>query len=177
MFFIIVFSVVILITMISIIATIMVTIKKNKAIKETHIMTTNAKVKENKITKLTKTTSKNKNNRGNTLKFYGYSPNEGIEIESDKAIMYDIDKIVSFAEQMHDNYIYNFFVLENNKGEVIQFLNDGKSETIKLDIPIPEKQGSYEKIIINIEEVKEIVTLFSDGDDILNKYDLSFNIW
>ncbi len=110
---------------------------------------------------------------GKTVKFYADAPDLDVVIPSNAPIDCDYDEICSFIDRIYENGRDNFFVLENEKGIVLQFSNTGRDEDIDVDVPSPENKGSYQGQFKSLSDVKSCVRSYFDNVDIPFNYALT----
>jgi hypothetical protein len=96
------------------------------------------------------------------IQFYCDAPSIGVKIPTNDPIEVDVDEVKKYLSRLLENKTENFFGLDNGN-MVIQFWHDGNTEQIGIDIPVPEKNGSYQALIQGIDKCIEIVEAYFDG--------------
>ena len=96
-----------------------------------------------------------------------------IRIHSNQAQPVTIHDVYDIVDQIYDCVHENFFVLDDGN-QIIQFLNDGKSEDILLEVPDVPRGGNHRKVLHDTYIVKKIVEDYFLGADIAQKYNLDF---
>lgn len=147
------------------------TYKGNKVIE---FQVTDTSCESNNIESKAKYFFQNSQQNGMTVKFYAEASDIDVNIPSTAPIECDYDEICNFVEQIPNITGDNFFSLEKQNGEIIQFSNDGKSDSIEIDIPL-ENGNSYIGELESIQELKNCIMAFFDGENIAEQYGLSIN--
>lgn len=114
---------------------------------------------------------------GKTVRFYASAPSIGVEIPSSDPVDCDYEEICAFVDRIYDNTEDNFFVLEDDKGNCIQFCHSGMDESIELDIPVADEKGSYKGEFTNLKDVKTCIRSFYSGVNIAFDYPVKFETW
>lgn len=114
---------------------------------------------------------------GKTVKFYASAPSIGVEIPIDEQIDCDYDEICTYVDSIYDNTDDNFFVLEDDKGNCIQFFHDGINESLEIDIPVAAEKGSYKGEFSSLRDVKTCIRSFFSGVDVAFNYPVKFEEW
>lgn len=114
---------------------------------------------------------------GKTVKFYASAPSIGVDIPIDEQIDCDYDEICTYVDSIYDNTDDNFFVLEDDKGNCIQFFHDGINESLEIDVPVEAQKGSFKGEFSNLRDVKSCIRSFFSGVDVAFEYPVSFEEW
>ncbi len=126
-----------------------------------------------KTPQTTKYFFQNPKKSGPTVKFYADAPGLDISIPSDEQIDCDYAEVIKFINKLFGSGSDNFFGLEKASGEIIQFSNDGKSQTTEIDIP---QQGGYSHkgMLYTAGEVLDCVRDYFEGAELINRYKLTY---
>lgn len=115
---------------------------------------------------------------GKTVKFYASAPSLGVEIPIEEPILCDYEEVCAFVDRISDSTGDNFFVLEDEGGNCIQFMHDGDgSERLDLDIPVAAEKGSYRGEFSSLKDAKACIRSFYSGVNIAFDYPVTFETW
>lgn len=114
---------------------------------------------------------------GPTVSFYCSFPTLGIEIPANRKKLLDLEEILSYADNIFLNNAECFFGMINQAGIILQFFYDGKSDIVELDMPQPERRGSFAGELKSTLEIKKCIEHYFEGKDIKTLYNLEYYQW
>ncbi len=109
-------------------------------------------------------------------KYFYYNPVKGYDISCDKPKSLDIDSAIIMMVKTIGDEPESFFGVINLDDVTLQFYLEDSNDRIRMEIPVPEKEGSYAKYVdLNkaVETVRQLKCNFC-----LNDFpDLKFEKW
>lgn len=111
---------------------------------------------------------------GKVVKFYADAPSLGVTLESKSAIDVDFEEISAFMDRLADCREETFFVLEDDRGAILQMSMASTGGRLEADLPVSDRGGSFIGETPDVPAAKELVRRWLEGEDVAAAYAFEF---